>query len=174
MSALVNEELWRIFTFYTLHGTDTPQWWHSCLFPFSVALRGGDPEDMRYTQLLRLLSDCGLGGGGGGLLEADVACAFQAELTPRAPRDNNTPDAPLRMRGGATAGARADRPREVRWGVGARGWGSARFPTASSHTNNQTPRPNYPTDQLCRLSEPSLQAVCQGLSPRGREQQRGL
>lgn len=62
---LVVEELWRIYTFYTLHGDPL------------------DPEHLRSTQLIKMLSkDCGLvTRGAGELLEADIFNAYQAEVT---------------------------------------------------------------------------------------------
>ena len=67
----VIEELWRIFTFYSLHGDAT-----------------ASPERLRSSQFVKLLSDCGLvasgGGGGGGLHKAEIFIAFQKEITPGA------------------------------------------------------------------------------------------
>ena len=70
----VEKELWLIFTFYSLCGDAT------------------SPEHLRSSQFIALLSDCDLvarssgcsGGGGGGLHKAEIAIAFQAEITPRA------------------------------------------------------------------------------------------
>lgn len=67
----VIEELWRIFTFYSLHGDAT-----------------ASPKRLRSSQFVKLLSDCGLvasgGGGGGGLHKAEIFIAFQKEITPGA------------------------------------------------------------------------------------------
>ena len=61
---LVVEELWNIYSFYTLHGDPL------------------DPEHLRPTQLTKMLSkDCGLVVKGGDLLEADIYNAYQAEVT---------------------------------------------------------------------------------------------
>jgi len=65
MSALsVVEELWNIFTYYSLHGDPL------------------DPEHLRPTQLIKMLSkDCGLVNRDTGLLDADIHNCYQAEVT---------------------------------------------------------------------------------------------
>lgn len=62
MAGLIDTELFNIFTYYSLHGDPL------------------DPEHMRASQLTRLARDCQIVGPGL-LLEADVAVAFQAEVT---------------------------------------------------------------------------------------------
>ncbi len=59
---LIDTELFNIFTYYALHGDPL------------------DPEHMRASQLTRLSRDCQIVGPGL-LMEADVAVAFQAEVT---------------------------------------------------------------------------------------------
>ena len=58
----IDAELFHIFTYYSLHGDPL------------------DPEHIRASQLIRLARDCQMVGPGL-LLEADVAVAFQAEVT---------------------------------------------------------------------------------------------
>ena len=101
---LVVEELWRIYTFYTLHGDPL------------------DPEHLRSTQLIKMLSkDCGLVTRGGDLLEADIFNAFQAEVTRSdkiAPGDAR-PHSALKMSlGGALAKVHTDRKKVRRAGRG--------------------------------------------------------
>lgn len=60
----VVEELWNIFTYYSLHGDPL------------------DPEHLRPTQLIKMLSrDCGLCTRETELLEADIHNCYQAEVT---------------------------------------------------------------------------------------------
>lgn len=59
----IDAELFNIFTYYSLHGDPL------------------DPEHIRASQLLRLARDTLICGGRDGLLEADIAVAFQAEVT---------------------------------------------------------------------------------------------
>ena len=92
---LVVEELWRIYTFYALHGDPL------------------DPEHLRSSQLVKMLSrDCGLVVRGGELLEADIYNAYQAEVTRSdkiAPRDAR-PHSALKMSlGGPLAKLHTDR-----------------------------------------------------------------
>ena len=110
---LVVEELWRIYTFYTLHGDPL------------------DPEHLRSTQLIKMLSkDCGLVTRGGDLLEADIFNAFQAEVTRSdkiAPGDAR-PHSALKMSlGGALAKVHTDRTKVRPRAAGgvAPGWGGA-------------------------------------------------